>query len=171
MERLIQISGAARQETRKMLRIILTIALLVVVFSSVTQAQDAVAPTLEVRVEGIRGDKGGELGVAVFNSRTGYPVHIGHAYEAEWFKLQKGMGAVDSVFDSLPAGEYAVSVFHDVNGNRILERSRLGFPKEGVGFSNDQKVRMSAPKFDKCKFTLSEGGNKKIVIQLDYRED
>ena len=171
MERLIQINVATMKEKRKVLRIILAIVLLVVVFSSVTQAQDVVAPTLEVRVEGIRSDKGGELGLAVFNSRTGYPIHIEHAYEAEWFKLQVGMGAVDAVFDSLPAGEYAVSVVHDVNGNRLLERSKLGFPKEGVGFSNDQKVRLSAPKFDKCKFTLSEGENKKIVIQLDYRED
>ena len=171
MEHLIRINGVTMKEKRKALRIVLAIVLLVVVFSSVTQAQDAVAPKLEVRVEGIKSDKGGELGVAVFNSRTGYPIHIEHAYEAEWVEVQKRMETVDTVFDSLPAGEYAVSVLHDVNGNRILERSRLGFPKEGVGFSNDQKVRLSAPKFDKCKFTLSEGENKKIVIQLDYRED
>lgn len=50
-----------------------------------------------------------------------------------------------------------------------MDRSTLGFPKEGVGFSNDQKVVLSAPKFHKAKFLLQEGENKEIIIQLDYR--
>ncbi len=75
-----------------------------------------------------------------------------------------------AVFDTMPAGEYAVSVVHDANGNRKVNRSFFGFPKEGVGFSNDQKVVMSAPRYDKSKFPLVAGENKTIVIKLDYRD-
>ena len=102
--------------------------------------------------------------------QKGYPTHLQHAYEAEWVELRKGQKAIEVEFEGIPFGEYAVSVFHDENGNRRLERSMLGFPEEGVGFSNDQKVKLSAPKFKKSKFKLSEGKNKKIVINLDYRE-
>ena len=152
-------------------RITFIAAFWIVIFSAVAQAQDEKIPILEVRVEGTRTAKKGEVGVAVFNSRLGYPTHLEHAYETEWTGVQEGKEAVETVFDSLPAGEYAVSVLHDENGNRSLERSKLGFPKEGVAFSNDQKVKLSAPKFDKCKFHLSLGENKKIIVRLDYREN
>lgn len=135
------------------------------------QAVEIVAentPVLEVQVNGIL-TVGGEIGVAVFNQKTGYPIQIEHAYEAEWVALEKDQTSVTVEFDSLPDGEYAVSVMHDENGNRKLERSGVGFPKEGVGFSNDQRVTLKAPGYEKSKFTLSSGERRKIIVQLDYR--
>ena len=88
----------------------------------------------------------------------------------EWVPLKQGQNTVEVVFDTIPPGEYAVSVVHDTNGNRLVDRSRMGFPKEGVGFSNNQKVTLRAPRFDNAKMLLSAGENKKIVIQLDYRD-
>ena len=124
--------------------------------------------TLRVRVEGIR-DRKGEIGVALFNSPKGYPAHTEHAYEAEWVGLSKGQSTADVVFEGVPFGEYAVSVLHDENGNRKLERTTLGFPKEGVGFSNGQMVKLSAPKFKPSAFTLSEP-ERQLVIPLEYRD-
>lgn len=129
----------------------------------------AAPPVLQVRVQGIKGAKG-EIGIAVFNSPTGYPIHIEHAYENEWIPVKEGVDAVEAEFDSLPPGQYAVSVLHDENGNRKLERTAVGFPKEGVGFSNDQKVTLKAPGYKKSKFELGAGQTKKIVITLDYRK-
>ncbi|MDO8493786.1 MAG: DUF2141 domain-containing protein [Deltaproteobacteria bacterium] len=123
---------------------------------------------VKVKIEGIKKEKG-EVGTAIFSTKKGYPVHIDQAYEAEWVPLQ-GEKSLQVMFDGLPAGEYAVSVLHDENGNRKMERSTLGFPKEGVGFSNDQKVVLSSPKFEKCKFTIAEGEEKEVLIKLDYRD-
>jgi len=131
-------------------------------------AEDAGA-TLEVRVEGVM-ERSGEVGIALFENKKGFPTHIEHSYEPAWILLEKGMKTAGHTFEGLPAGDYAVSVLHDENGNRRLERSVLGFPEEGVGFSNDQKVKLSAPDFDDCKFDLTEGEHKKILIRLDYRE-
>jgi len=126
------------------------------------------APTnLKVRVEGIQ-EKGGEIGVALYNQKKGFPIELEHAYEAKWIPLKGGERSVSVHFESIPAGEYAVSVLHDENGNRKLERSTLGFPKEGVSFSNNRKVKLSAPKFKKCKFLLE--ADKEIITQLDYRK-
>jgi len=140
-----------------------------IIFLSVAQAQEVEIASLEVRVEGIK-DQKGEIGVALFNHKLGYPTHLEHAYETEWVPLQEGQKTADVVFDTIPPGEYAVSVVHDTNGNRLVDRSRLGFPKEGVGFSNDQKVTLRAPRFENAKMALSAGENKKIVIKLDYRD-
>ena len=40
------------------------------------------------------------------------------------------------------AGRYAVQAFLDENGNGEVDRALFGIPKEGVGFSNDAKIRL-----------------------------
>ncbi|MBI2083571.1 MAG: DUF2141 domain-containing protein [Deltaproteobacteria bacterium] len=137
-------------------------------FVSVAYADESAI--LEVQVEGIKNKKG-EVGVALFSSTMGYPTHLEHAYETEWIPYEKGEGSLIFNFEGLPPGDYAVSVLHDTNGNRKVDRTGLGFPKEGVGFSNDQKVTLKAPSFKKSKFPLTAGESKKIVIQLEYRKD
>lgn len=143
---------------------------LVLSSSSFAHAQEVDYAALEVRVEGIQHQKRGEVGVALFNSPKGYPAHTEHSYDAKWVPVQAGQQSVHVAFEGVPFGEYAVSVLHDENGNRKLERSPLGFPKEGVGFSNDQKVILSAPSFKASKLTLSEPDPRKLTITLDYRD-
>lgn len=125
---------------------------------------------LQVRVAGIRNSKG-YLGVALFQSKKGYPTHLEHAYEVKWVELKSAKESLQVVFEGVPAGDSAVSVIHDENMTYKLERSTLGFPLEGVGFSNDQKVKLSAPSFDSCKFPLANGQSKSILITVDYREE
>lgn len=137
-------------------------------FPQVSFSQDKAPEGLEVTVTGIR-DSGGELGAAVFNAKTGYPVQIEHALETEWVKLKPGQTTAIFLFDSLAAGAYAVSLLHDENGNRKLERSAVGFPKEGVGFSSGCKVTLRAPRYKECTFTLAAEELKKLVIPMDYR--
>jgi len=151
------------------IRMLSLLALCLLSLLSFAQAGNVKIPRLEVRVEGIK-DLKGEIGVALWNSKLGYPTHLEHAYEAEWIPVKGGETIMAAVFDTIPAGEYAVSVVHDTNENRKVDRSFFGFPKEGVGFSNDQKVVMSAPRYDKSKFPLVAGENKIIVIKLDYRD-
>ena len=141
----------------------------VLAFSDPLPAQDSDSAVLEVHVDGIK-DIPGEIGVALFNAKLGYPIHIEHAYENEWIPLKKGLQAVDAVFDGIPPGEYAVSVVHDTNANRSVDRSTVGFPKEGVGFSNGQKVTLRAPRYEKSKIMIEGGKSTKIVITLDYRD-
>jgi uncharacterized protein (DUF2141 family) len=127
--------------------------------------------SLAVRVNAIDGQRKGEVGIALFENKKGYPTHIEHAYEPAWIPVQTGVESAEHTFEGLPAGDYAVSVLHDENGNRKMERSTFGFPKEGVGFSNDQKVKLSAPDYEDCQFLLSEGEHQSIAITLDYRDN
>lgn len=57
-------------------------------------------------------------------------------------------------FANIPAGTYAVSVFHDENGNQKMDTNFMGIPKEDTGCSNNAKGFMSAPKWKDAKFDV-----------------
>ena len=76
------------------------------------------------------------------------------------------LGEVQLVFENIPAGDYAMSVMHDVNKNGELDKNSIGIPKEGFGFSNDALGKFGPPKFKEAKFTIPSG--KTLVITLKY---
>src|SRR4051794_36156922 len=59
-------------------------------------------------------------------------------------------------FGRLPAGRYAISVFHDENSNRRLD-TFLGIPREGFGFSRNPAISFGAPHFDKVNIRIAPG--------------
>ncbi len=62
----------------------------------------------------------------------------------------------------LPAGRYAVKLFHDSNDNGELDANMLGIPSEGYGFSNNAG-RFGAPSFEEAAVVLEED------LQIDIR--
>lgn len=58
----------------------------------------------------------------------------------------------------LPAGEYAVMVFHDLDGNDRLDTNLLGIPREPWGGSLRGKSVFGPPGWADVKFTLPAGG-------------
>lgn len=67
-------------------------------------------------------------------------------------------------FENIPAGVYAVSIFHDENDNGKMDTNFMGIPKEDYGCSNDASGIMGPPKWEDAKFELKE--NKSIIITL-----
>ena len=70
------------------------------------------------------------------------------------------------VFDRVPAGTYAVSVFHDANNNNEFDTNFLGIPTEGYGASRNSLPFAAAPKFNDNKFTVSNGMVTELKIKL-----
>ena len=68
----------------------------------------------------------------------------------------------------LPPGTYAVAVYHDQNDNHEFDRTALGLPAEGFGFSNDAPTRFGLPGFDAVRFKLPPGG-RTIRVQMRYQ--
>jgi uncharacterized protein (DUF2141 family) len=56
----------------------------------------------------------------------------------------------------LPPGTYAVSLFHDLNGNRRLDTNFLGIPSEASGSSNNPSARWGPPKFRDALVTVGD---------------
>ena len=64
-------------------------------------------------------------------------------------------------------GTYAVAIYHDADGNHEFNRSALGMPTEGFGFSNDAPTRFGVPSFDAVRF-IAKGGDTAIRIRMRY---
>ncbi len=81
--------------------------------------------------------------------------------------MRKPVGNTDRMtFEFLvPAGRYAVAVYHDKNENKELDTNFVGFPSEPFGFSNNPTIVFGPPSFEKASFIVGEGG-KKITINL-----
>ncbi len=68
------------------------------------------------------------------------------------------------IYRDLPAGRYALSLFHDENGNGKLDSNVAGIPIERYGFSRDARGRMGAPDFDAAAIELQ--GDTTITVHL-----
>ena len=66
----------------------------------------------------------------------------------------------------LSYGEYAVTLFVDVDGNKKLNKNFLGIPKEQYGFSNNVMGRMSPPSFDQAKFMIAGPTTQNIKLRI-----
>ena len=65
-------------------------------------------------------------------------------------------GSSEIRFESLPYGEYAISVYHDKNDNGKLDTGMFRIPKEPLGTSNDAKIRFGPPKYEDAVFFLKQ---------------
>ncbi len=68
--------------------------------------------------------------------------------------------------EGLKYGIYAVSVLDDENSNLKMDKL-LRMPREGYGFSNDVKMKLSAPSFQDCSFKIDKA-SQKISIEMKY---
>lgn len=64
-------------------------------------------------------------------------------------------------------GNYAVALYHDENDNGHLDTTFIGLPSEGYGFSNNPKLMLSPPSFDRVRVAAVIGDNL-IPIRLTY---
>lgn len=75
-------------------------------------------------------------------------------------------GSLVFSFDSLPAGEYAVRVMQDHDGDGQLKTNMVGMPQEPWGVSNDAKGRFGPPQWEQVKIAFPEQAGQTHVITL-----
>ena len=128
-------------------------------------ALPAAAADLAVEVQGVRSDTG-HLIVAVQTPQAAdeFP------YAEELFAgthQQTHEGVMRFVFRDLPPGRYAVSVFHDENGNGEIDLGAAGIPTEGYGFANNPPSQFGPPSFEEAAVTIGDA-SAKVVILVAY---
>ena len=121
---------------------------------------------LTVLVTGARNAKG-KIRVALFRDSKGFPNDASQAVHTQAADIDPQTLSAQVVFADLPAGVYAVSVFHDENMNEKLDKNFMGVPKEGYGASNNPKKKMGPPNFDETKFQLGVA-DQSVEIKLMY---
>ena len=66
--------------------------------------------------------------------------------------------------ENLKPGTYAVTMYHDSNGNGELDTNFLRIPKERYGFSNNARGTFGPPDYGECLFEVK--GDTTISIRL-----
>ena len=123
-------------------------------------------PAVRLEVTGLK-SASGNLFVRTYRAR-----------ESEWLKSRRYLHRIDTVPRKgaatvcvpLPAaGDYAIAVQHDVNGN--MEKD---FSTDGAGMSNNPEIRTflgipRPPGLDKTRFRAGEGVTR-VAIRMRYQD-
>ena len=118
---------------------------------------------VEVTMTGFKDDEGQAL-VALFLDAGGWPDGDGAAFATAVVPVSDGQAV--AVFAEVPAGPFAVSVFHDTDGDQELDSGALGIPSEAYGFSADARDMFGPPDFDEARLDLAAGETKQITIRV-----
>jgi uncharacterized protein (DUF2141 family) len=102
----------------------------------------------------------GEISAGVFTGTDEFPKP-----PVDRVTVTPSAKTVSLTFSDLQAGEYAVGVYQDLNGNGRLDATVARNPTEPWGMSNDPRPTDRYPTWDEAKFTLPPEGAK-IVIEL-----
>lgn len=113
---------------------------------------------IEVVVSNV-GEIKGNMMVAVYNSEGDF---MKKHYDVKKAKITGKEVVV--VFENVKPGEYAVTLFQDLNENLKLDTNLVGMPKEPYGFSNNVMGNMGPPSFEQAKVKVDE--DKKLSINL-----
>lgn len=118
--------------------------------------------TLEIDLEGLRNSRG-MIVACLTQDRSLFP---DCGADPRAIRQTLRITSTRIVFDRVPSGDYALSLFHDENANRRLD-TLFGIPKEGFGFSRNPVIRFGAPRYDKVNIQLGPGQTR-IRVRLQY---
>ena len=140
-----------------MIRFAATTAFALMLGASAASAEPA-GDTLTLTFE--TGATTGTVMISVFNSEATYSGGAPVAATA-----LPASGPVVAVFENLPAGDYAVKAFHDVNGNGRMDTNPFGMPVEPYAFSNNARGNMGPAGWDRAHFAVSGATAQTIAIK------
>jgi uncharacterized protein (DUF2141 family) len=142
---------------KKFLYLFLLAAQITIVSGFTPPAKDIV-----IRVDKIRNAKGFIL-VALHANGKDFPA------SEKAFRMERGQiseGSAEIVLHDVPAGRYAIALFHDENNDQKLNTNFLGIPKEGYGFSNNAYHTFRAPDYSEASFQHED--NTILNIHMHY---
>ncbi|GAA0526048.1 uncharacterized protein (DUF2141 family) [Rhizomicrobium palustre] len=119
----------------------------------------AMAATITVHVANID-PKGGELHVALYTEQQ-WPDNDAKPLVDSIVPAVAPQTTV--VMKDVPPGTYGIKTFQDVNKNGEFDQNVIGLPLERYGFSRDARPFLSAPGFNKAKFSVPDGPIELII--------
>ena len=119
---------------------------------------------ITVTITGLRNTKGRIL-VSLFNSFDGFPDEPAKAFRRAVLPAGKYPAVIE--FADLPHDVYALAVLHDEDMNGKLTTSFWGYPKEGIGASNNKLPKKGKPRFKDALFVALEDPVE-LVVRIKY---
>ncbi len=121
-----------------------TFLFFVLAFCGAVQAQN-----ITVTVSNPKGNKG-TIKYALHNKTT---FLVSKPIQVEESGIKDGKSVI--TFKNVPAGEYAITCFHDKNENGTMDFEPNGMPKEPYGASNNV-MNFGPPRYEDAKFTVTD---------------
>jgi uncharacterized protein (DUF2141 family) len=118
--------------------------------------------TLTIKIEGVK-EKHGSIMIAVFDNEQNY---LNLNEMADGAIIAADSAIVSCTFTNLSNGLLAVSVFHDYDDNRELNRNWLGMPQEGYAFSNNYYNALKPASFEDAVFYFTQDTT--LYLKLNY---
>ena len=112
---------------------------------------------LDLKIENVK--PGGDLMIAVYGSAADYRKA---AVKEIKVPARSDPTAVPIALD---AGDYAIALYHDRNGNGKLDSNLLGIPTEPYGFSGSAGQQMGPATWEQAKFSVAASGGT-ITVRL-----
>jgi uncharacterized protein (DUF2141 family) len=107
---------------------------------------------LELKVENVK-VPGGDLRVAVYGSPADF-----RKTAVKAVKVAAAGDPVSIRIAGLTAGDYAIAIFHDRNGNEKLDSNLMGIPTEPYGFSGSTRNLMGPATWEQARFGVPPEG-------------
>ncbi len=145
-----------------------TLALVCVAFAAGAGAAAATAAELTVVVADLKGPRG-SVHLAVWDRAEGFTESDAALIRTE---RPAADGEVRFELGKLAPGFYALAAFHDENGNGRFDRTWIGWPDEGLAFSNGAWIGLGAPSFKEAAFEVQAETDSApplvVVVRLRY---
>ena len=158
----LSIFGTAIANTTTMKKSFLLIPLMC--FGMTVSAQDF--GKIVLNIDGAPNDSG-KVVAALFDNPDGFPEELSRGQQRGAAAVVDGQGII--IFENVPFGNYVLAVFHDENDNGELDKNKRGIPVEALGVSNNVKLKLGPPKFDKALFEISEKKTELTVSLQQYK--
>ncbi|GAA3775957.1 DUF2141 domain-containing protein [Flavobacterium ginsengiterrae] len=113
---------------------------------------------LTVSVSGLKNNTG-VVKVGLYNSEGTF---LKTTYKSLASEIKNSEAVV--TFTNLPAGEYAISTYHDENNNGKLDKNMMGIPSEDYAASNNAKGFMGPPSYKDAKFDIKKDSKIEIIL-------
>jgi uncharacterized protein (DUF2141 family) len=118
---------------------------------------------ITLSVNNIKSSKG-IVKVCIFNKEAGFPEKAKLAVKCINTSATKGIMQIK--IEGIIAGNYAIAVHHDENGNGKFNTNLFGIPTEASGASNGAKGKMGPPKFSDAVIAINNNKTQ-FTITLD----
>jgi len=116
--------------------------------------------TLTVVLDGLASDAG-TAAVALYDSPAAYQTLAEPVRKA---RLEIVDRQCTWTVEGLPHGDYAVTAYHDLDGDGELDKGAFGIPSEPYGFSNDARGKLGPPSWKAVRVSLT--GDTRLRVPL-----
>lgn len=136
-------------------------SIFIILLFSIYTMKDVNTP-LNLTIKNFKSDRG-TIRILIFDKADGFPEEVTNAVKSLSIPVKDFAKSV--MIADLPAGTYAISLFHDEDNDGKFKKNRVGLPLDAYGFSNNPILFFGPPSFLNCAFTVNSTPVK-VEIQL-----